>query len=59
MAEQYKAEFVFDVDLHGTKTYTGSAINCMAQFNDDVRDNVIPDFCKLISFTAVNCIAEN
>lgn len=49
MQEQFKAEFVFDVDLSDTKIYTGSATDCLEQFTNDLHNDVIPDFVRLIS----------
>lgn len=55
MNQKFLAEFVFDEDLHGTKTYAGSATSCLEQLNADIRNEVIPSFNYLISLTAINC----
>jgi len=59
MEQQYfRAEFVFDEDLHGSKTYCGSAMSCMQQLNADIRNNVIPGFTCLVSLTSVQVVEE-
>lgn len=55
MNQKFLAEFVFDEDLHGTKTYVGSATSCLEQLDADIRSEVIPSFNYLISLTAINC----
>jgi hypothetical protein len=50
---RFTFDFLFDGNCEGTKTYTGSLLQCAAQFNKDVISGALPSVNNLIAIKNV------